>query len=48
MSDEELKAYQKGVKDANDKLAQFDENLAKAFDKADADAFDKLEKACKG
>lgn len=48
MTDEELKAHQKAVKEANEKLAQFDENLAKAFDKADADAFDKLEKACKG
>lgn len=41
---EEVKTFQKAVKEANEKLAQFDENFAKAL-KGDAAAFDKLAKA---
>ena len=41
---DEVKAFQKSVKEAQEKLAQFDENFAKAL-KGDAAAFDKLAKA---
>lgn len=47
MTEDEVKAYEKGVKEAKEKLEKFDAALEKAFS-GDKDAFDKLAKQVAG
>lgn len=48
MTPEEVKKFQKAVKEANEKLAKFDDLLEKAFTGAAQDSFDKLAKQVSG